>query len=161
MVGTTLRVLVVHARSRPLHVWLSAMVLLFFAALKLGSYLAAVGGMLPSGRASPVWSWGSISPYWLLGLGLTEFVAVLLIMFVLTPLRSCQLISTLGAFFLLYRYFNAGAPCPCMGALPSLIPWLLNNEQKVLLTVSMWLFLMGMWGWAFAAVRSPNRVVSQ
>lgn len=137
------------------------MAILFVAAIKLGSYLATVGGLLSPDWASRMLGWGSISHYWLLGLGLTEFAAVLLIMFVLTPVRSCQLTSTMGAIFLIYRYFNAGMPCPCLGAMPSLLPWLLDNEQKVLLTVSIWLSLMGLWGWTYEAMRSKDRTVSQ
>lgn len=143
------------AGKKPLHVWLCAVVFLIFAFFKLGSYLAIIGGRLP-----PDAVWGDNFRHEVLGMGLAELASSLLMLWVLTPLRSSQLVTLMGAGFLAYRFFHVALPCPCLGLAPSLLPVLQALEHQLLLTVSMWLFLMGVWGWAYEVKRTQGRVVT-
>jgi|DewCreStandDraft_4_1066084.scaffolds.fasta_scaffold76169_2 hypothetical protein len=84
----------------------------------------------------------------MLAAGLVELAAVFAIVWCLSTRRACQLVALLGGSFLIYRYAANPIQCPCMGAAPSLWPWLHANEQFILLPVAYGLVLLGLWGWA-------------
>lgn len=141
------------AGKKPLHVWLCAVVFVILAFIKLGSYFAIIVGKLPPAAVG-----GSNFRLESLGMGLVELAGSLLMLWVLTPLRSSQLVTFMGAGFLAYRYINVALPCPFLGLAPSLLPALQAVEHQVLLTASMWLFLMGIWGWAYEVKKTHGRV---
>lgn len=93
--------------------------------------------------------------------GVGELAVVAVVMLGLLPVRrSCQIITLLGSGFLAYRlYADPGSRCPCLGAAPSLVPWLKVNEQIILVTVPFFLVLIGIWGWVRA--NSVRRSLSE
>jgi len=149
--------LVSKALTRPFHIWVCGILLLSFAVAKMATFFVRLFGYLPKLPHSE-----AAQEYLMLVAGMAELASVFLLAFYLSPKSSCQLIASIGATFLVYRFILNPTHCPCMGAAPMLLPWLKVNEQIILLTVPAGLLLLGLWGWACEVNRvdPPTTIVS-
>lgn len=83
-------------------------------------------------------------------MGLIEVQAGVGIIFLLRPLRAAQGLALIGASFICYRWLHSligGAPCPCLAGATSILPILRMHEDKLLLSLSIWFFLIGALSW--------------
>jgi hypothetical protein len=129
----------------PLQLQVAAVVLLTLGALKV--YAWSVPGLVSATQ-------DAVIPLPLnqlaLGMGLIEILLGMLVFFFLRPLRAAQCLTLVGASFIGYRWLHAlssGPTCPCLAGATSLLPVLRIHEDKILLSLSIWFFLIGAWSW--------------
>ena len=132
-------------RKASLQLQVAAILLLTLGALKL--YAWSVPGLV---SVTP----DAVIPMSLnrlaLWMGLIEIQFGILILFFLRPLRAAQCLTLIGSSFIGYRWLHAlstGPICPCLAGTTSLLPILRTHEDKILLTLSIWFFLIGAWSW--------------
>jgi len=83
-------------------------------------------------------------------MGLIEVQMGVGVIFLLRPLRAAQGLALIGASFVCYRWLHSllgGTPCPCLAGATSLLPILRMHEDKLLLSLSIWFFLIGAMSW--------------
>jgi uncharacterized protein YjeT (DUF2065 family) len=131
--------------SVPLQLQAAAVVLLILGMLKL--YAWSVPGLVSSTQ-------DAVIPLPLnklaLLMGLIEVQFGILIIFLLRPVRGAQCLTLIGSGFIGYRWLHAvsaGPVCPCLAGATSLLPILRTYENKILLSLSIWFFLIGVWSW--------------
>lgn len=136
----------------PLQLPVAGMVLLILGALKL--YAGSVPGLI---SATP----DAVIPMPLnklaLLMGVIEVQFGILIVFFLRPVRAAQCLVLIGAGFIAYRWLHVlstGPTCPCLAGAMSVLPVLRPQEDKILLSLSIWFFLIGAWSWG-AEHRNP------
>jgi hypothetical protein len=134
--------------SVPLQLQVAAVVLLTLGALKL--YAWSIPGLVSttSDAVIPL----PLNNLALL-MGLIEIQFGILIIFFLRPVRAAQCLVLIGASFIGYRWLHAvstGPACPCLAGATSLLPVLRNHEDEILLSLSIWFFLIGAWSWGMA-----------
>ena len=129
----------------PFQLRVAAVILLTLGMLKL--YAGSVPGMVSTDQDAviPI----SLNRLALL-MGSAEVLLAVLIAVFLRPLRAAQCLSVVGASFMGYRWLHAmsvGPACPCLAGATSLLPVLRTQEDKILLSLSIWFFLIGVWSW--------------
>lgn len=129
----------------PLQLQVAAVVLLTLGMLKL--YAWSVPGLVSATQ-------DAVIPLPLnklaLLMGLIEVQFGILIIFFLRPMLAAQCLVLIGASFIGYRWLHAvsaGPACPCLAGATSLLPVLRTHEDKLLLSLSIWFFLIGAWSW--------------
>jgi hypothetical protein len=129
----------------PLQLQVAALVLLILGALKL--YAWSVPGLVSVTQDAVIPLPLNKLALWM---GLIEVQMGILILFFLRPLHAAQCLTLIGTGFIAYRWLHAlsaGPACPCLAGATSLLPILRTQEDKILLSFSIWFFLIGAWSW--------------
>lgn len=85
-----------------------------------------------------------------LAMGIIEIQLGALILLLRSPVRAAQCLTAVGLGFIGYRWLHAlkaGPSCPCLAGATNLLPMLRAYEDKVLLALAVWFFLVGLWTW--------------
>ncbi len=128
-----------------LQLQVAAVVLLTLGALKL--YAWSVPGLVSATQDAVIPLPLNKLALWM---GLIEVQFGIWILFLLRPLRAAQCLTLIGSGFIGYRWLHAvsaGPACPCLAGATSLLPILRTHEDKILLSLSIWFFLIGALSW--------------